>query len=73
MFLIVKKKRMYEFTHIRNNKYKSLFTNIPTGDTELSSIHADIDVGINCYNIGVIFITPVVFNTCISQLKKYTK
>ena len=58
-----------EITHILKNKYEALYTSVPTSDTELSSINAEIDDRINCYNVRDICVTPAHINTCISQLK----
>ena len=50
-----------------------LYTSVPTSDTELSSINAEIDDRINCYNVRDIFITPAHINTCISQLRNISQ
>ena len=67
--IIDSKEGISEITHILKNKYEALYTSVPTSDTELSSINAEIDNRINCYNVRDIVITPAHINTCISQLK----
>ena len=48
--IIDSKEGISEITHIFKNKYEALYTSVPTSDTELSSINAEIDNRINCYN-----------------------
>ena len=68
--IIHSKEGITEITHILKNKYEALYyTSVPTSDNELSSINAEIDDRINCYNVRDIVITPAHINTCISQLK----
>ena len=67
--IIDSKEGISEITHIFKNKYEALYTGVPTSDTELTSINAEIDYRINCYNVRDIVITPAHINTCISQLK----
>ena len=69
--IVDSKEGISEITHILNNKYEALYTSVPTSDTELSSINAEMDEKINCYNVRDIFITLAHINTCISQIKKY--
>ena len=59
-----------EITHILQNKYEALYISVPTSDTELSSINAEIGDIINCYNVRDIFITTAHINTCIFQINK---
>ena len=64
--IIDSKEGISEITHIFKNKYEALYTSVPTSDTELSSINAEIDNRINCYNVRDIVITPAHINTYFS-------
>ena len=48
--IVDSKEGISEITHILKNKYEALYTRVPTSDTVLSSINAEIDHRINGYN-----------------------
>ena len=47
-----------------------LYTSVPTNDTKISYIHAEIDDRINWNNVCEMCIIPVVINKRNSQLQK---
>ena len=60
----------HEITKLFVNKYKTLYTSVPTNDTELKDIESEFDSKISLELFNNYCVTPAMICKCISLLKK---
>ena len=66
----IKKQGKSEIIKVFVKKYKSLYTSVPTNDSELCEIYCEVDSLLPQYIKCDDYINPCIINTCILSLKK---
>ncbi len=68
--VVDKKQGASEISKVFVQKYQSLYTSVPTNDTERQSIHRELTCRLSCDSDIDCFVTPCIIGNCMSKLKK---